>query len=387
MPSHIVRDTRRKAATAVLVVTMVPLLLGVAALTVDVGAIYNTRADLQNLADAAALAGAHALATDVMMSVRMRSGSISEVTREAQYAVERMNRYSTSFAQSKTVVDPTDVSLGWIDLTSGTSALRTDVPADTFNAVQVTVRRTDKSMNGPLKLFFAPVLGKSYSDVVATAVAALDDRFVSYDSRDGDSGVLPLSMDIEEYERQLTAGGDSFSYDPVTDAISAGADGIREVVAFPGAEAPGNFGLLNIGTPNQSAEAIGQQIEIGVSPEDFELETGSSELAFADADGGAINYEITGNPGLKASLEDSLKTRVGQVIAFFVHDKVDAGGANAVYRVVGMRFGRVMDVSLRAGAASRGLWIQPITYDGPGADFQQNVASSGAVGGRIVLAR
>ena len=50
-------ETHRKRAIAVVVVVvLLPVLLGFAALTVDVGMIYNVRADLQRAADAGAMA-------------------------------------------------------------------------------------------------------------------------------------------------------------------------------------------------------------------------------------------------------------------------------------------------------------------------------------------
>ncbi len=51
----------QRGTTAVLVVVTIPVLLGMAALTIDVGYIYNLRAQVQNTADAAALAGASAV--------------------------------------------------------------------------------------------------------------------------------------------------------------------------------------------------------------------------------------------------------------------------------------------------------------------------------------
>ena len=44
---------RRRAATAVLVLVTLPVMLGMAALAIDVCVMYNTRADLQRAADAA----------------------------------------------------------------------------------------------------------------------------------------------------------------------------------------------------------------------------------------------------------------------------------------------------------------------------------------------
>ena len=50
------RNSRRRGVVAVLVAVILVTLLGFAALTVDVGAMYNARAELQRSADAAALA-------------------------------------------------------------------------------------------------------------------------------------------------------------------------------------------------------------------------------------------------------------------------------------------------------------------------------------------
>ena len=57
------RDTasRRRGATAVVVVITVPVLLGMAALTIDVGHLQLVRQELQTAADAAALAAADLL--------------------------------------------------------------------------------------------------------------------------------------------------------------------------------------------------------------------------------------------------------------------------------------------------------------------------------------
>ena len=46
------------------------VLLGFGALTIDVGVMYNVRADLQRSADAAALAGAAAYTSDKMLQIR-----------------------------------------------------------------------------------------------------------------------------------------------------------------------------------------------------------------------------------------------------------------------------------------------------------------------------
>ena len=52
---------------------MLPAIVGFAALTIDLGILYSTKADLQNAADAAALAGVSAYTTDAMWALRTQS--------------------------------------------------------------------------------------------------------------------------------------------------------------------------------------------------------------------------------------------------------------------------------------------------------------------------
>lgn len=380
--------TRRRAVTAILVVVSLPVLIGFAALTIDVGMIYTTRMDLQNASDAAALSGASALNSDAMMQLRMDADEsvLMDVRFAALEAVELVSQLNQSFGINSTEIEDVDIRLGWIDLTSGTSELQTSVAPSTFNAVEVIVRRSASSTNGPVQLMFSPLFGKQFTEVTASAVAAFDDRFSGFATGSPGTVTIPLSMDIDDYNAAATAGTDDYGFD-VNGTVTPGADGNREVIAYPTTQAAGNFGLLNIGLPNMSVPGLRTQIENGVQPAEFEAELGTSDLTFATEDGTPTSYTMSGNPGFKASLEDSLLMHVGEMVSFFVHDSVAGGGANVEYNIVGMRFGIVMNVNLQGGMANRGLWIQPVTYSGLGVQTNVNVGSSGGVAGRLVLAR
>ena len=66
--------THRKRAIVVIQVGVVLVtLLTFAALTIDIGAIYNARGDLQRAADMAALAGATSYVEDTMLQVRLNN--------------------------------------------------------------------------------------------------------------------------------------------------------------------------------------------------------------------------------------------------------------------------------------------------------------------------
>ncbi len=66
------QPNRRRALVAVQVAVMAPVLLGFAALTIDVGAMYNAKAELQRTADSAALAAASMLAEFAAGDPRIR---------------------------------------------------------------------------------------------------------------------------------------------------------------------------------------------------------------------------------------------------------------------------------------------------------------------------
>ena len=396
MVQHSQSDRRhqRRAITAVLVLVMVPMLLAVAALTIDVGAMFNARADLQDAADAAAMAGASAYVGDTMMKVRMgasmggnRTSALAEVLFSAGVRSAMCSYMTSTLGAYRTVLDPEDLVTGWIDVTSGTSPIQPNPLPENHNAVEVTLKRTREGANGPVNLFFAPIFNRLYGEVTATATAVFDDRVGGFDVSKGPGVLMPLTIDEDEYEDQLVTGGDDYEYDPDWDSVSPGSDGIKEINLYPDKMAPGNFGLLNIGTPNQGEPALADQIENGVSPEDMEAEIGTSVVTFYDADGNAVTYDITGDPGIKVSLEPSVEVRKGDLVAFLLHDQVTEGGANTVYRIARICFGRVMDVKLTGSPSGRGIWIQPTSYASPAVVLNRSAPSSGGMAGQLVLAR
>jgi len=155
---------RRRGATAPLVVVVLPVILGFAALTIDVGVIFNTRADLQKAADVSALSAA-----DVLRSTFYRDGSVDSARTVATGVVEQNNVMSR-----KVTVDPgADVVFGRATYDEGAKQFAFVATEIRPNAVRVTVRHTEDSPNGPLPLYFANIFGKSETSLSASAVAAM----------------------------------------------------------------------------------------------------------------------------------------------------------------------------------------------------------------------
>ncbi|MDO8632907.1 MAG: pilus assembly protein TadG-related protein, partial [Phycisphaerales bacterium] len=212
---------RRRGAAAIFAMVMMVVLIGFAALTVDVGVLYNTRADLQNAADAAALAGAAAYATPAMVQVRLGKNvgeNLQIVLATAASQAQLTASKNGSFAGGGTAIEPDDIGTGWIDVTSATSPLDPNPTPANYNAVQVVVRRSKDSSNGPVRFFFAPIFGKHTTSVTASAVAAYDDHFGAFDvAIPGAANLWPFTISTEQYDNWVAGSTDNYQYNPETD--------------------------------------------------------------------------------------------------------------------------------------------------------------------------
>lgn len=376
---------KRKAVVVVQAAVCMTVLMGFAAITVDVGMLYRSRAELQAAADSAALAAASSLTEDDMLALRLGGSGASSVISQM---VARAQEYSllNETLGSPTTADSSAVSTGWIDVTSATSPIDTSVATANSNAIHVYLEKSGTS-NGAVEFFFAPILGMSSAETSASAVAALDDRFMGFDTSNGSGYLMPLTISQAVYDAEMAAGSDGYDWDESTGTIGTSSDGIPELNLYPYVNAPGNFGLLNIGTPNQSTPGLAAQIENGVDPGDLQTEVGTTELLFTQDDGTSVTYDITGNPGMKVALEPAFETREGDVIAFLIHDLVSGTGANATYQITDIKFGRLMDVKLQGGVSSRGIWIQPAAFSGDGVRVGPGGVSTGGMIGRMMLVR
>jgi hypothetical protein len=369
-----------------------------AALTVDVGQLYAARTELQRASDAAALAGASAYATDEMMRIRMGTGGSTSLDLVKSTATARAEEFSTiNFTLNEpTRVAPGDIRTGWINVSSATEPMQTSPAARDYNAVEVLVRRDRgaSAVNGPVPLFFSGIFGKLYTDSSASAVAVYDDRVSGFNSTVPGVKLLPFTIHEDAFNSELAAGGDSYQWNEPSGPISRAADGIREVRLYPyplsgsGYSAgDGNFGVLNIGTGHQGVSAERVQIENGAAPSDFEMEIGTSQLVFRDDYGAPVSYDMTGSPGLEATLASSIETLLGEVVGFFLHNNVVLSGSNAIYTIAELRFGRVMDIRLTGPPPLRGFFIQPVSYAGGGVIIDVDAPPTGGLVGLIVLAR
>ncbi len=147
------RETQRGTAV-VLVALVLVVLLGFAALAIDVGRLVVAKQELQVVADAAALAGA----------ARLRQGMDVGPTTQAAVDVGSGNAV---LGESLTLDPDQDVQVGAWD--SETEQIVPWSPAFTDAVVGVTARRAQGSAEGPVPMIFAGLFGLESVDVTAWA--------------------------------------------------------------------------------------------------------------------------------------------------------------------------------------------------------------------------
>lgn len=159
---HLVNKHREGSVALIVALTLVAL-VGFSALIVDVGHLYLARSELQNAADAAALAGAQSLCVNNTL-----------VTPNWDHAESEVNDSPPANASDNNVLTDYHVETGYWNLDQNPPGLQDpsilprarDVPA-----VQVTVRRAEGENSGSLNAFFGSILGINKMDVGAMATA------------------------------------------------------------------------------------------------------------------------------------------------------------------------------------------------------------------------
>jgi Flp pilus assembly protein TadG len=148
--------------------------LGLASLAIDMGHLYVVRNELQNVADAAALAGARRLITTdsngaaIVDSTAAQTAAMSVAQNQAQISglpsVPDGSRNDITIAFGNWNIYASN-GTAWTD-TNGSSGSNS-------NAVRVAIKRANGVVFGPVTNILAGILGHQTSDVAATATAYL----------------------------------------------------------------------------------------------------------------------------------------------------------------------------------------------------------------------
>ncbi len=174
--------------SAVLTAIMLVMLIGFAALAIDIGYLYSTRNELQNASDGSALAGTRRLGEiyQVMPSSQQAGYVCGGSDKLAVESTAQNVAIKNKAAMNAISVPTSDVNIGQWDGSTFTATLSQP------DAVRVTTRR-DNTANGPIATFFARIFNINTMTVNAMATAALTGKGETI------PGELELPVGISRY--------------------------------------------------------------------------------------------------------------------------------------------------------------------------------------------
>jgi len=167
----------QRGAIAIFVSIAVLTLTSFAALAVDIGYILATKNELQNIADAAALAAAGKLGDIISDDPYDNSNDCSDESSDCaaiRGAAQAVALNNWAGGKDGITINGSDIEVGTWNWESGDFITEAGSP----NAAKTTARM-DTSANGPVTTFFAKLFGINSVDVQAMAIAALHVEIIS----------------------------------------------------------------------------------------------------------------------------------------------------------------------------------------------------------------
>ena len=353
---------QRRGSVLILTTLMLVLLMALLAFAIDIGYLQMARVQLQQSADASALAACAELVDNEAIS-----GSA-----DLYDEVDSARTYAISYAalnkvcQQGPVVDSNSLNSPSGEIVIGnlanpsdpTEPISFDDP-NRFNVVQVRVERTAEQ-NGEVPFFFARVLGLTGEDLQASSTAALINNFRGFKTpavSGATINLLPYALDQETWTGLLagTTGADNYRYNAsLSPVVANGHDQVREVNLFPqGTGSPGNRGTVDLGSSNNSTSDIARQIVHGINAADLAVFGGEIKLN----DSGLLY--LNGDTGISAGVKDELASIIGQTRMIPIFSAVSGPGNNATYTIVAFAGVRIMAVKLTGSMSSKYVMIQP----------------------------
>ncbi len=280
-----------------IVSVLLGVIIGFAALAIDLGWLFVVKGELQNAADAGALAGVVELLYEGEDDAR--ATAVAYATRPDQF---RLNRtHPKADAVNVTVLGP--------------------------ETLQVSINRTGGTTAGPVPNIFARIWGRKMSEVGAVAVATLNHRIVG----SGPGNLLPFGIEEDMLKGLVDTDGDGV-YGPLN--------------IFPNSLTPGNFSILNLNGGSTSNDETEDWIRNGYDDYFVLPETGCKCI------------EVDGTTGISgSSLNDAIISRVGDIVLFPVFDKVVLQGAITIYTVVGFVGATIESTKLTGAVQDRYLSV------------------------------
>ena len=294
-----------------IVAVCLSVLIGFAAMVIDLGWLFVVRSELQNAADAGALAGVVELVQTGEDAAR--STAVAYGTETDQF---RLNvTPPAADAVNVTVLGP--------------------------ERLQVRISRAAGTTAGPIPTIFARIWGKETVEVRAVAVTTVNRGIIGT----GPRNLLPFGIHV--------------------DMVDTNGDGLYDlgntIDIFPHPWASGNFGILDLdGGSNSNADTV-RWIENGYDGT-FIIPEGAGDIIVE----GSEHLNIEGSPGIVGnSIADAIYSRYGDRVLFPVFDQVSGNGANAKFRVIDFVGAIITGMNVTNAVGKRYLNIRIMEFSAP----------------------
>jgi Flp pilus assembly protein TadG len=352
---------------------MVIVLIGMVAFAVDTGYVVLTRTELQSAADAAALAGADPLmnayvqyqvagqnpqnAKNGYQTTILNNAMASARTLAKQFAAK-----NGAGGVSSLILNDSDIEFGFTDASYNYSPYNSKSPIFP-NTVKVTMRR-DSTANGALGLFFAPVIGTSTVNVMATAAATImGGTSNNIKSVNGQNiGMLPITYDVNAWNNFLKTG----QWPDGTTMVNS--NGVPELQLYPSVKDPGNFGQISLNDSHVGQSTEAGWVNNGMTASDLAALQSAGLVPLSGHN--PTSWDWIGETGFKASLVMDINSYVGKTFVMPLFTPYNASstnyqagtgqGANYYYNVV-----QLVGVTIMPGGGNRQIIIAPAAITDP----------------------
>lgn len=329
--------------TAPFLALLIVPLMGMVAFAIDYGYLTVVRSDLQRTADAAALAAV----VDLIPNQYNQQNTSAARARVRQYVADNLGVADDDMTTQFAVADK-DIQIGRYDPTTIYSGNITLLPSGIADTVRVTLRR-DASLNSPVKLFFARVLGITSNPMQVTSTAVL--RQAIGVKAKGD--VLPFAIQQQTWDNLPTQANFSiYSNNQVYDANG-------NLVA-------GNWGTVDLGYLNNSTSDLNGQIIQGLRQTDvnqlyIEGRIPNSTML-------PVPLTVQAETGMSSGMKSAVQSIYGETRMIPIYDTVNGdfggGGNTAEFHVVKWGVIKVVTSNWNGQNDTYITAIKSWTYDG-----------------------
>ncbi len=357
MLSPAARPGRRPGNILALFAIFLTGLIGTVAFSIDTGYIALAKTRLQRTADAAALAGAATTAV------------VPGQTQNQTAIKNEVKKFATLNSPDLTILDSDIVLCRYTPYYAAGSRLSYDVSTQPANCVRVTMRR-DGTANSPLGLFFAPVIGTRSVALSATAFAYIMPGAGILPQ----APIIPYAVQANYYYAAMGQTGltgvdghkipntqvvDNYTVTPGTYQVTAGKDGINEVMLFSDSSIsnpkPGNFGSIDLGSSLNGTGELERQILYGPTAADF----ANPDFVFKLGPDGAlyVPFDALGDPGLSTTVKSSFDAIVGQTRIIPLYDTSLLTGNGTDFHIIS--YAGIAITSVDFTGSPKKIWVQP----------------------------